>query len=343
MKITSEACVVSGIKSLAINTQEIEYQGQGTLIKITRGGICGSDLHYYQHGKVGAYAVKAPMVLGHEVIGEVIASDDPTLGKGRTVAINPSKPCHVCKYCLGGDENQCVKMRFFGSAMYFPHIDGGFTQYKIVDSAQCIPFDPIVDGRIMVFAEPLAVAIHAVNQAGDITGKRVFISGVGPIGSLVVAVAKAKGAAEIVTADPSERCRQLSLTLGADKSFAADALEWTDYQADKGFFDIAFEASGHPSSLGRCLDVTRAKGSIVLVGMGGAIPEFPLMTVIAKELRLTGTFRFTGEFRTAVEWLEQHIIDPLPLLSAEYAQTDFIQAMEFAGNKAVASKVQIVF
>jgi len=343
MKMTSEACVVSGIKSLDIKQQDINYQGRGTLVKITRGGICGSDLHYYQHGKVGAYAVKAPMVLGHEVIGEVIVSDNPALGKGCTVAINPSKPCHACKYCLGGDENQCVAMRFFGSAMYFPHVDGGFTQYKIVDSEQCIPFDPAVDGRIMVFAEPLAVAIHAVNQAGEIHGKRVFISGVGPIGSLVVAVAKVKGAAEIVTADPSERCRQLSLTLGADKSFAADALEWADYQAGKGFFDVAFEASGHPPSLGRCLDVTRAKGTIVLVGMGGAIPEFPLMTVIAKELCLTGTFRFTGEFRTAVEWLEQGIINPLPLLSAEYAQPDVVAAMEFAGNKAVASKVQIVF
>ncbi len=343
MKMTSEACVVSGIKNLDIKRQDVNYDGRGTLVKITRGGICGSDLHYYQHGKVGAYAVKSPMILGHEVIGEVVVSDNPALAKGRTVAINPSKPCHVCKYCLGGDENQCVEMRFFGSAMYFPHIDGGFTQYKIVDSEQCIPFDPSVDGRIMVFAEPLAVAIHAVNQAGDIHGRRVFISGVGPIGSLVVAVAKAKGAAEIVTADPSERCRQLSLTLGADKSLAPDAQDWIDYQADKGFFDITFEASGHPSSLGRCLDVTRAKGTIVLVGMGGAIPEFPMMTVIAKELRLTGTFRFVGEFRTAVEWLEQNIIDPLPLLSAEYAQRDFTEAMEFAGNKSVASKVQIVF
>lgn len=343
MKMTSEACVVSGIKNLAITPQEVDYQGHGTLIKITRGGICGSDLHYYQHGKVGAYAVKAPMVLGHEVIGEVMASDDPTLVTGRTVAINPSKPCYACKYCLGGEENQCVAMKFFGSAMYFPHIDGGFTQYKIVDSAQCIPFESTVDGRIMVFAEPLAVALHAVNQAGDLNGKRVVISGVGPIGSLVVAVAKAKGAAEIVTADPSERCRRLSLTLGADKSFGAEAPEWTDYQAEKGWFDIAFEAAGHPSSLGRCLDITRAKGTIVLVGMGGAIPEFPMMTVIAKELHLTGTFRFTGEFRTAVAWLEQNIIDPLPLLSAEYAQLDFIQAMEFAGDKTAASKVQIVF
>lgn len=205
MKIQTQSCVVKGKYDVAVVQQEVEYQGTGTLVKITRGGICGSDLHYYQEGKVGSFQVRQPMVLGHEVIGEVVASDTARLAVGQKVALNPSKPCGQCKYCLANQQNQCLHMRFFGSAMYFPHVDGAFTQYKVVDSAQCIAFDADRDEKVMVFAEPLAVAIHAAKQPGEVNGKRVFVSGVGPIGCLLVAALKALGASEIVCADLSPR------------------------------------------------------------------------------------------------------------------------------------------
>lgn len=172
MKIQTQSCVVNGKRDVAVIAQEVDYRGQGTLVKISRGGICGSDLHYFQEGKVGNFQVRQPMVLGHEVIGEVVASDSPRLPVGQKVALNPSKPCGQCKYCLAQQSNQCVEMRFFGSAMYFPHVDGAFTQYKVVDSAQCVPYGADRDDRVMVFAEPLAVAIHAAKQPGDVTGKR---------------------------------------------------------------------------------------------------------------------------------------------------------------------------
>ncbi|GAA3879688.1 MULTISPECIES: L-idonate 5-dehydrogenase [Gibbsiella] len=343
MKINSIACVVTGERAVALKKYELEYENKGTLVKITRGGICGSDLHYYQHGRVGSYPVKMPMILGHEVIGIVEKSSAPSLAPGMAVAINPSKPCLKCEYCLEGNTNQCLNMRFFGSAMYFPHVDGGFTQYKIVENEQCIPFNPAVSGNVIVFAEPLAVAIHAVNQAGSVKGKRVFVSGVGPIGCLVVAAAKALGAEEIVATDISERCLQLARAMGADNTFTADAPALAGYESGKGFFDVAFEASGHPASIKRCVQVTRAKGHVVQVGMGGATAEIPLMALIAKEINLIGTFRFTEEFNTAVQWLEEKKINPLPLLSAEYRFEDFQQALNFAADKSAASKVQLVF
>ncbi|MGH1476067.1 L-idonate 5-dehydrogenase [Yersinia proxima] len=343
MKIDSPACVVTGEKAVTLKHYEIDYSGVDCLVKIIRGGICGSDLHYYQHGRVGNYAITAPMILGHEVIGIIEKSDRAELPPETHVAINPSKPCGTCKYCRAKEENQCINMHFFGSAMYTPHIDGGFSQYKIVSGDQCIPYSATVDGQIMVFAEPLAVAIHAVKQAGDITGKKVFVSGVGPIGCLVAAAAKVLGAAEIVTADLSERCLQISLAMGADKAIAANSTMLDEYANEKGYFDISFEASGHPSSVNRCLQITRAKGNIVQVGMGGPINEFPMMTLIAKEISLIGTFRFTEEFRTAVNWLENKKINPLPLLSSEYNYSDFEQALIFAGDKSRASKVQLVF
>src|SRR5476649_857544 len=157
MNIDTKSCVVNGKKSVAVISQSVEYSGQGTLVKVSRGGICGSDLHYYQEGAVGNFTVRQPMILGHEIIGYVVKSDTPELLVNQSVAINPSKPCKHCKYCLAGEENQCINMRFFGSAMYFLHVDGGFTQFKVVESDQCIPFDNALDARVMAFAEPLAV------------------------------------------------------------------------------------------------------------------------------------------------------------------------------------------
>ncbi len=343
MNIETQSCMIKGREDVEVITQHLNYQGEGTLVRITRGGICGSDLHYYQEGKVGSYAVKMPMILGHEVIGHVVASDDPALKPDQKVAINPSKPCGDCKYCHNHEENQCVQMRFFGSAMYFPHVDGGFTQYKIVDSAQCVPFPHEADDTVMVFAEPLAVCIHAANQAGDLDGKTVFISGVGPIGCLIAAAVKAKGAREIVCTDISERSLSLARQMGATTTVHAASGDFTPYLAEKGYFDVAFEASGHPASLLRCLDVTRARGTLVQVGMGGAVPAFPIMTLIAKEIKLVGSFRFTTEFNTAVDWLSNGILDPLPLFSGEYAWTDVAAALVFAGDKQQAAKVQLTF
>lgn len=343
MKIKTQSCVVAGKQTVDVSDQEIEWNNKGTLVQITRGGICGSDLHYYQEGKVGNFSVKAPMVLGHEVIGNIVHTDSGELQEGQTVAVNPSKPCGHCKYCLAKEENQCTEMRFFGSAMYFPHVDGGFTRFKVVDTAQCIPFSGHADAKTMAFAEPLAVAIHAAHQAGDLQGKRVFISGVGPIGCLIVSAVKTLGAAEIVCADISPRSLELAKKMGADTLLDPRSADLTPWKAEKGYFDVSFEVSGHPTSITTCLEVTRAKGAMVQVGMGGAVPDFPMMMLIAKEIALKGSFRFTTEFNTAVSWLANGVVNPLPLLSGEYPFTELEQALKFAGDKTQAAKVQLVF
>ncbi|NIF20982.1 L-idonate 5-dehydrogenase [Candidatus Pantoea multigeneris] len=343
MQLETESCVIQGKEQVEVIKQQVEYHGQGTLVRITRGGICGSDLHYYQHGKVGDYAVKMPMILGHEVIGYVVESDNPQLAPQQKVAINPSKPCGKCKYCERDQENQCVAMRFFGSAMYTPHVDGGFTQFKVVDSAQCVPYPNDAPDEVMVFAEPLAVCIHATQQGGEMSGKRVFISGVGPIGCLIAAAAKARGAAEIVCSDVSERSLGMAKQMGATHTLHAAEGDFSAYTADKGYFDVVFEASGHPSSIQRCLDVVCAKGILVQVGMGGAVPNFPIMQLIAKEVQLVGSFRFTHEFNTAVTWLAEGVIDPRPLFSGAYDWQEVDAALQFAGDKTRAAKVQLTF
>ncbi|MDG2954706.1 L-idonate 5-dehydrogenase [Bisgaard Taxon 10/6] len=346
MKLETLSCVVKSKNDVDVVTQHIDYDESSrdqTLVQITRGGICGSDLHYYQHGKVGNFEVKHPMILGHEVIGKVVKTNDPKLYAGQKVAINPSKPCLKCKYCLSGETNQCETMRFFGSAMYNPHVDGGFTQYKVVDNAQCIDYPQEASDDVMAFAEPLAVTIHAAKQAGDLTGKKVFISGVGPIGCLVVAAVKALGAAEIVCADMSRRCLDLALKMGADKALHAVNDDFSAYAEHKGYFDVSFEVSGHPSSIERCLAITKARGTLIQVGMGGAIPEFNMMTLIAKEISWKGSFRFIEEFNTSVEWLSTGKVNPLPLLSKVFGFRQLEDALKAAANKDETAKVQLSF
>ncbi|CAI0713410.1 L-idonate 5-dehydrogenase [Serratia quinivorans] len=175
------------------------------------------------------------------------------------------------------------------------------------------------------------------------TGKKVFVSGVGPIGCLLVAALRALGAGEIVCADLSPRCLDIAQKMGATRCLHAGNDDFSFYQQEKGYFDIAFEVSGHPSSLQRCLEVTRARGTVVQVGMGGSFPDFPLMLLIAKELNLLGSFRFVEEFDLAVAWLAEGKVNPLPLLSAEFDNQQLAQALAFAGDKSQAAKVQLVF
>ncbi|MBS2683536.1 alcohol dehydrogenase catalytic domain-containing protein, partial [Salmonella enterica subsp. enterica serovar 1,4,[5],12:i:-] len=121
-------------------------------------------------------------------ISKVPAGSD--LKVGQTVAVNPSSPCNQCEMCLSGHQNLCGSMRFMGSAQFNPHVNGGFSEYVVVKPEQCIPYDRRVPANVMAFSEPLAVAIHAVKKAGQLTGKRVLVIGAGPIGCLILAAAR---------------------------------------------------------------------------------------------------------------------------------------------------------
>ncbi|QFI19827.1 zinc-binding dehydrogenase (plasmid) [Klebsiella aerogenes] len=343
IKIT--ASTISAARHVYNETQNLEYDEEQILVKVERGGICGSDIHYYQHGQAGMSVLKQPMVLGHEFVGRVIeAPSGVPIKVGQCVAINPSQPCHHCELCQEGKHNLCRQMRFMGSAQFFPHVNGGFADIVAVTPQQCIPYSAKAEAKVIAFAEPLAVAIHAINQAGNLAGKKVLVTGAGPIGCLVVAAAQASGAAEIVATDISERCRSLASQMGA--SHTIDPMETAKtkpWQENGGYFDVCFEASGAPAAIASLVDFTRPKGRIVQLGMGVTHLEFPLGLLLVKEIELAGSFRFTDEFETAVHWLENGRINPLPLLSAEFPQQDIVLALETAGNKDLAAKVQIIF
>ncbi len=182
------AVVIHAPKDLRIDNYPDTVPGPGEVrVKIANGGICGSDLHYYHHGGFGTVRIQQPMALGHEIAGVVAAVGDGVghLKAGTRVAVNPSKPCGQCLHCREGMRNQCLDMRFMGSAMRNPHVQGGFREYVTVDAPQAVPIAERLSLAEAAMAEPLAVCLHAGKQAGPLLGKRVLITGCGPIGALI--------------------------------------------------------------------------------------------------------------------------------------------------------------
>jgi len=342
---TVKAVMVKGAHDVCVEAHAISWSEEQVLVRVQRGGICGSDIHYFQHGKAGMSVLKSPMVLGHEFVG-VIEQAPPAsrLSAGQRVAINPSQPCQQCEICRSGKQNLCRSMRFMGSAQFFPHINGGFAEYVVVDPRQCVPYAEHAEAKIIAFAEPLAVCIHALKQAGSLVGKRVLVTGAGPIGCLIIAAALESGATEAIATDISERCRNLALEMGAsavcDPRDETIAHEWA---ANGGTFDVCFEASGAAVAIASVVAYTRPGGIIVQLGMGAAEVNYPVGPLLVKEVQLRGSFRFIDEFTTAVRWLESGKINPLPLLTAELDMNDATAALELASDKERAAKVQLVF
>lgn len=312
------------------------------LIRMAAGGICGSDLHYYNHGGFGSVRLREPMILGHEVSGFVEAvGPECDLRPGQLVAISPSRPCGVCRYCLAGQQNHCEAMRFYGSAMPFPHIQGAFREWLVVDATQCAPADGLSAGEAAM-AEPLAVVLHAAKSAGDLMGRRVLVTGCGPIGMLAILAARAAGAVEIVATDVSDFTLKRARKLGADCTINVSRDTLSDFSTGKGHFDVLFECSGVVSALVGAIDVLRPCGIIMQLGLGGDM-TLPVQAMTAKELQLRGSFRFHAEFFTAVEMMRERRIDVAPLITQTLPLAEAQAAFALASDRSQAIKTQIAF
>ena len=315
-------------------------------VRIAFGGICGSDLHYYNHGGFGAVRLREPMILGHEIAGvvEAVGAEARRVKVGDRVAVSPSVPCNHCRYCLEGLQNQCLDMRFYGSAMRFPHVQGAFRESLVCLEAQAHPVAEGVTLQEAAMAEPLAVALHATRRAGSLMGRRVLVSGSGPIGALVVSAARRAGAAEIVVTDIADGALGFAARIGADRAInvakAPEAL--AAYAADKGHFDALFEASGAEAALRSGIEVVRPRGVIVQLGLGGDM-TIPINLITAKEIELRGTFRFHEEFALALEFMSKGLIDVKPLITATAPLEKARDAFELAGDRSQSMKVQIAF
>src|ERR671912_335013 len=341
----SLAVVIHAPRDLRLEEIEVPALGRkGVEVRIGVGGICGSDLHYYQDGGFGAVRIKEPMVLGHEIAGTVTAVGR-AVAKVRTgdkVAVNPSRPCNACRYCLQGLPRHCLNMLFYGSAMRFPHVQGGFRQLLVAEERQCVKVPPELPLEKAAFGEPLAVCLHAVNRAGPLLGKKVMITGAGPIGMLTLLAARSAGAAEIVITDVADAPLSLAKRIGADEAVnvATQGETLKRFHADKGYFDVMFEASGNPAALRPAFECVRPAAVVVLIGIGGEA-SLMLNVLVAKEVDLRGTFRFDQEFDWAVDAIAHGRIDPSPLLTDVMPVRDAVKAFEHAADRSKAMKVQL--
>ncbi|MER6010883.1 L-idonate 5-dehydrogenase [Streptomyces bluensis] len=337
-----QACVVHGAGDLRVDERPPVVPGPGEIaVTVALGGICGSDLHYYHHGRVGDFPLREPMVLGHEVVGHVAALGPGTDGPdgpavGTPVAVHPATPCGTCQECADGRRNICAHTRYLGSAAHTPHVQGGFAQLISVPADQIRPLPPGLSLRRAVLAEPLSVALHAVRRAGQVSGKRVLVTGAGPIGCLVVAALRHHGAAEIVVSDLFDEPLRIATEMGATATARADR---TDDPVWASPFDIAVEASGAPAGLRTCVERVRRGGTVVLLGL---LPpgEVPLLgnVAVTRELDLRGAFRFDTEFGEALSLLAQGL--PVePTVTHTFPLEQSVAAFEMARDRTVASKV----
>lgn len=346
MPTTTPAIVLHAARDLRITDVAVEKPGAGqVLIDMATGGICGSDLHYYNHGGFGAIRLREPMILGHEVSGYIAAVGQGVteLTVGQLVAVSPSRPCLNCRFCLSNQPNHCLNMRFYGSAMPFPHIQGAFRSTLVADVAQCAPADGLTAGEAAM-AEPLAVVLHAVRQAGDLVGKSVLVTGCGPIGTLAILAARRAGADQIVATDLSDFTLSHAAQCGADQCLnmakTPDALG--EFAADKGHFDVHFECSGAAPALASGVAALRAGGTIVQLGLGGDM-TVPMQAMTAKEITLRGSFRFHSEFFTGVSLMQKGLIDVKPLITHTMPMADAVAAFDLANDRTQAMKTQLAF
>jgi L-idonate 5-dehydrogenase len=310
-----KAVVVHGANDLRVDDLPDPVPREGeVLVAMEWGGICGSDISYWRNGASGTAVLKRPLVLGHEVAGHIagVGRGVSGLSVGQSVTVHPAT-------ASGG---------YFGSAAFDPHTDGGFSELRVVRAEQIRALPSNVDTEHGALAEPLAVAMHAVNRAGDVLGRDVLVNGAGPIGSLVVAAAKHAGAATVTAADVADAPLQIAKAMGADVVINAGAGEELPVDVD-----LVFEASGAAAALGAVLHATARGGRVVQVGNlpGTAVPA-SLGDLVTREISWIGSYRFVDEITDAVAAMDNGL-DVTPLITHRYPINEAAQAITVAADR----------
>jgi L-idonate 5-dehydrogenase len=345
-----EAAVLHGAKDIRMERLQMPVLIPGmVMLKIKRVGICGSDLHYFEDGYCGAFVPSRPFVLGHELTAEVIAVNGNSVGMpaiGARVTVNPARACGFCDYCKNGHGNLCRNTIMLGSGSTSPPTDGAMAEFVAVRADQCHLLPPNMDDGSGAMIEPLAVALHAIKQAGSVSGKRVLVTGAGTIGLLTAVTAKAFGSVAVVVTDIVEERRQFALECGIN--FVLSPLNqkspgWVKEFAGDGF-DVVFEASGAVPALRQAFDLVRAGGTIVQIGtMGIEDVPLPANQLMVKEIKFIGSFRYGNVFDEAIRLVESGRINLGPFITGVLSINEIPYAMTLAADKVNALKVQIQF
>lgn len=323
------AAVLHGVGDLRVESRPVPAPAADeVLVEVTAVGVCGSDAHYYHHGRIGDFVVREPLVLGHEAAGRIVATGaDVSAGRvGQRVSLEPGVPCRRCPACRHGRYNLCPDVRFFGT----PPIDGAFCQYVTLPADFAHPVGDALSDEAAALIEPLSVGLWACRKAGLGPGGRLLVAGAGPIGLVTTQVARVVGATEVVVSDLSDERLAAARRFGATGTLAAGPVDRDD-------FDAFVDCSGAPAAVAAGIRALRGAGSAVLVGMGADELAVPVDVVQRRELRLTGTFRYANTWPAAIELVASGRVDLDGMVTARYALDEAKRALvpDASGIKAV--------
>ncbi len=307
------ASVLHGAGQVELVERPAPRPGPGeVLVDVTSVGVCGSDVHYYEHGRIGRFVVDEPLVLGHEAAGVITAIGPgvPGLRVGQRVSVEPGVPDLSCPQCLAGRYNLCPDMRFFAT----PPIDGAFAEQVVVHHAFAHPVPDAMSDDVAALLEPLSVGVWACRRGHVGPGSRVLVTGAGPIGLVALQSALAFGATSVVVSDVNPARLELARSLGATE--IVDARSGSVLGIEPA--DVLLECSGFPPVIGEGIRALGRSGRAVLVGMGGDEVPLPLAVVQERELEVTGTFRYANTWPTAIALVQAGRIDLERLITGHY-------------------------
>lgn len=337
MKDKMKAAIMTDLKKIEFAEIEVpEPKENEVLVKIEAVGICGSDLHYYENGRIGNFIVEPPFILGHEAAGTVVKMGKKATGLsiGDKVALEPGKTCGECEFCKTGRYNLCEKVEFFAT----PPVQGVFTEYTAHEAALCFKLPDNMDAVEGALIEPLAVGLHAVRQAGAQLGQTAVVMGAGCIGLVSLLSLKAAGVTKVIVVDIVDRRLDKAKELGADMTIngrtddtVAKIMEYTEGRG----FDIAIETAGTELTAGQLIQTAKKGAAIVFVGYSASDKmSLPVNMALDKELTMKTIFRYRNIYPAAIDAVASGRIKIKEIVTNTYAFDRTDEAMaECAENK----------
>jgi L-iditol 2-dehydrogenase len=310
------------------------------LVRMKSVGVCGSDLHYYEHGRIGQFVVEEPLIIGHECAGTVVETGEEVtnLEVGDDVALEPGIPCRRCDYCWSDRYNLCRDLFFMGT----PPDHGAFRDYVAWPSDFCYRLPEGVSCEVGATIEPLAVGLQAITQVGLQAGESVVVLGAGPIGLLAVAGASAFGATDITAVDLIDKRLDCAEDMGATRTVNAEEVDVAEELADSA--QVVLDCVGNGQTIREGVAIARAGARVCWVGMAGETAEISLIDAQAKELRFYTVWRYAGVFQPAVNLLAAGKIDTEPIITDRFKFPNVEDALKFASeNRKSALKTMINF
>lgn len=329
--------VLTDIGQIAMEVTDIPRPAAGeVLIRVLAVGICGSDIHYYEHGRIADFVVTSPLVLGHESSGVIVdvGSDVSRSRIGERVALEPQTTCGQCAACLGGRYNLCPDVVFFAT----PPVDGAFSEYVTLVAHRAHPVPERVSDEAAALIEPLAVAVWAAQKAGVQPGDHVLVTGAGPVGLLCADVARARGAASVTVSDVNPARLQIAKSRGADAVCDASTTPLSSLSP----MDVVIEASGAASAVRDLFSTVAPAARIVLVGLGRADLELPVALIQTRELIVTGTFRYANAYPAAIELAASGRVDLDSLVTSRFPLDEVMAALEASRGDEAALKAVVL-